>query len=232
MKYIYLITSPSGKQYVGKCSIDPIDKAVLYQSAAKYFPDIKRPILNAIRKYGWHNMKFEIIEQNDNWTESELNQQEIFWIVQYNTVNVGYNVTGGGDGHDSESAKLFWKNVSEEWKTARALNCSIGQKKRYATAPDSNLTKQRKSDAQKGTYKIISPEGLEWITNLGLKEFAIKYETELKVSYWALFGAYRKCYTNSNKHVKHRKDNNKWKVIRIDKPVADSGAVLETRPED
>jgi hypothetical protein len=121
--------------------------------------------------------------------------------------------------------------VSEEWKTARALNCSIGQKKRYAIAPDSDLTKQRKSDAQKGTYKIISPDGQEWITNLGLKEFAKKHETELKVSYWALFGAYRKCYTN-NKPVKNRKDNNKWKVIRIDKPVADSGAVLETRPED
>lgn len=215
MKYIYLITSPSGKQYVGKSTIDPTQKFVLYQSSAKYFPEIKRPILEAIRKYGWDNMKFKIIEQNDQWTSNELNEREKYWIQHYNTVSTGYNVTSGGDGHDSESAKIFWKNVSEEWKKKRALNCSQGQKRRYSQTSDSAETRKRKSDAHKGTYKITSPNGEEWITELGLKEFAKTYKDEIKISYWTLFSAYRKCY-NSTENVVKRKNENRWKVVRID----------------
>jgi group I intron endonuclease len=111
MKYIYLITSPSGKQYIGKSTIDPTQKSILYQSASKYFLEIKRPILEAIRKYGWDNMRFTIVEQNNNWSSDELNQREKYWIQHYKTLHNGYNVTAGGDGHDSESAKIFWQNV-------------------------------------------------------------------------------------------------------------------------
>lgn len=218
MKYIYLITSPSGKQYVGKSTIDPDQKSVLYQSAAKYFPNVKRPILESIRKYGWDKMKFVIIERNDNWTSDELNQREKFWIQNYNTLNAGYNVTAGGDGHDSESAKIFWQNVSEGWKKKRAVNCSIGQKKRYAKSTDSDETRKRKSNAHKGTYQITSPNGKEWITTLGLKEFAEQYKKELNVTYWVLFSAYRKCYNNTVTTI-IRKNANQWKVTRIDIPI-------------
>jgi group I intron endonuclease len=218
MKYIYLITSPSGKQYVGKSTIDPDQKSVLYQSATKYFPKIKRPILESIRKYGWDKMKFVIIERNDNWTSDELNEREKFWIQNYNTLTAGYNVTAGGDGHDSESAKIFWQNVSEDWKKKRAVNCSIGQKKRYAESTDSAQTRKRKSDAHKGTYQITSPTGKEWITTLGLKEFAEQYKEELNVTYWVLFGAYRKCYNNKVITIT-RKNANQWKVTRIDIPT-------------
>lgn len=215
MKYIYIITSPSGKQYVGKSTIDLDQKAILYQSASKYFTNIKRPIIEAIRKYGWENMKFNIIERNDNWTSEELNSREKYWIEYYKTLHAGYNVTSGGDGHDSDSAKLFWKNASIEWKQQRAKNCSVAQKNRYATTPDSAVTKQRKSDAHKGSYKIVSPTGQEWITSVGLKEFAETYKDELKISYWQLFNAYRKCYNNIE-ITTNRKNINCWKVIRID----------------
>jgi hypothetical protein len=214
MKYIYLITSPSGKQYIGKSTIAPTQKFTLYRSAATYFPNIKRPILEAIRKYGWDNMKFEIIEQNNNWTSTELNEREKYWIHQYETLQKGYNLTSGGDGHDSESAKLFWQNASDEWKEKRSLNCSIGQKRRYKNSKDSIETKKRKSESHKGTYKITSPEGQEWITNLGLKEFSELYKDKIKITYWGLFSAYRKCYNSTQNSVK-RKNENLWKVIRI-----------------
>ena len=215
MKYIYLITSPSGKQYVGKSTISVDQKATLYQSSSKYFTHIKRPILESIRKYGWENMRFEIIERNDSWSAAYHNAREKYWIQPYNTRKTGYNVTSGGDGHDSESAKLFWENVSDEWKKKRAINCSIGQKKRYANAKDSDTTKKRKSDSHKGTYKIVSPDGREWITSEGLKSFAETHKDEIKITYWELFGAYRKCYNNTQVVVK-RKNENRWKVTRID----------------
>jgi hypothetical protein len=229
MKYIYLITSPSGKQYVGKCTLPAEQKSAMYQSSAKYFHNIKRPILVAIRKYGWDNMKFEIIEQNDNWTTIELNTREKYWIQHYKTLHNGYNITGGGDGHDSESAKLFWANVSDEWKQKRALNCSKGQKQRYLKSSDSQITRQKKSDSHKGTYIIESPDGRQWKTKLGLKEFAEKFQKELKISHWGLFNAYRKCYNKQN-NVIIRKNTNTWKVIRIDK--SDSRNLLEARSKD
>lgn len=231
MKYIYIITSPSGKQYVGKSTIGTDQKEILYQSASKYFPNIKRPILNAIRKYGWDNMKFEIIEQNDQWTTDELNQQEKYWIKYFNTIEFGYNVTAGGDGHDSESARIFWQNVSDEWKQRRALNCSKGQKQRYSTNPDSDETRERKSKAHQGVYKIESPDGRIWETNLGLKEFAKQHRNETNMSYWSLFNAYRKCY-NTQSSVVSRKNINHWKVTRLDKlGNADSNRLLASGKE-
>lgn len=229
MKYIYLITSPSGKQYVGKCTLPIEQKAVLYQSAARYFIDIKRPILIAIRKYGWNNMKFEIIEQNDKWTTHDLNTREKYWIHYYKTLHNGYNITSGGDGHDSESAKLFWANVSIEWKQKRALNCSKGQLKRFKENPESEKTKKRKSDAHNGSYRIESPDGRVWETDIGLKGFAEQYQIELKISYWGLFNAYRKCYNKQDSTV-IRKNTNNWKVTRIDKP--DGRNLLEARSKD
>jgi group I intron endonuclease len=229
MKYIYLITSPSGKQYVGKCTLPLEQKAVLYQSAAKYYPDIKRPVLIAIRKYGWDNMQFEIIEQNNKWTTQELNAREKHWIQHYKTLHTGYNITGGGDGHDSESAKLFWSNASTEWKQQRALNCSKGQLKRFENNPESEKTKKRKSDAHNGSYRIESSDGRVWETDIGLKGFAEQFQTELKISYWGLFNAYRKCY-NKQDSIVIRKNTNNWKVTRIDK--SDSRNLLEARSKD
>jgi group I intron endonuclease len=229
MKYIYLITSPSGKQYVGKCTLPLEQKAAMYQSSAKYYPDIKRPILIAIRKYGWSNMKFEIIEQNNKWTTQDLNTREKYWIQYYKTLHTGYNITGGGEGHDSESAKLFWANVTSDWKQKRALNCSKGQLKRFEDNPESEKTKKRKSDAHNGSYRIESPDGKVWETDIGLKGFAEQFQTELKISYWGLFNAYRKCYTNTV-NIRTSKNINKWIVTRIDK--SDSRNLLEARSKD
>ena len=53
------------------------------------------------------------------------------------------------------------------------------------------------------------------LQNLGLKEFAETYKNELKITYWGLFSAYRKCYNNVETTVK-RKNQNQWKVTRID----------------
>lgn len=214
MRYIYKITSPNGKCYIGKSTVLLEDKITSYQSVSKYLTESKRPILIAIQKYGWENMKFEVIERNDVWTTKELNDREKFWIKHFKTLHCGYNLTSGGDGHDSESAKLFWKNASEEWKAARAKNCSLGQRKRYQHSKDSSLTRQKKSDSHKGSYKIVAPDGKEWVTSLGLKDFAFQYQKELGISYWSLFNAYRRCY--NNKSVSSKKNANQWQVTRID----------------
>ena len=52
----------------------------------------------SIRKYGWDNFKWEIID--NALSERDLNDKEVHWISYYDSNNsdIGYNLTNGGDG--------------------------------------------------------------------------------------------------------------------------------------
>ena len=55
----------------------------------------KRPLYNAMNKYGEECFHIELIEE----CEIELlSQRECYWIEYYNTYHDGYNATKGGDG--------------------------------------------------------------------------------------------------------------------------------------
>ena len=191
----------------------------MYVQCERY-PRSDRKIANAIKKYKWEHMKFEIIEENSSWTNAQLDNREIYWIAFFDSVNTGYNMTKGGKGIDSACARKNALNhhasMTVEQKESRSRNCSKGQKLRYQRSPDSDETKKRKSDAHNGTYRIESPTGQVWITSLGLKKFSETFKNEINISYYQLFGAYRKYYSNINV-TQTRVNNNKWKVIRIDK---------------
>ena len=88
---IYKFTSPSGKCYIGQ-SIKIERRLVEHRSVAQY----KNPkFYNAVRKYGFDNLKFEIIEECDY---DNLNDREIYWIVHFDSFRNGYNATSGGEG--------------------------------------------------------------------------------------------------------------------------------------
>jgi DNA invertase Pin-like site-specific DNA recombinase len=58
-------------------------------------------LTNAINKYGFDSIKWEIIyETNDI---NILNKKEIEFIIKYDSVKNGYNITNGGDGGDTIS---------------------------------------------------------------------------------------------------------------------------------
>lgn len=52
------------------------------------------PLYNAIRKYGIENFNFYILEE---CAEDELKEKEKYWINYYNSNNIGYNITPGGE---------------------------------------------------------------------------------------------------------------------------------------
>ena len=86
-------TSPSNKVYIGITSQDPEKrwgKGCNYKKQ-KYF-------YAAIQKYGWDNIRHEILFSN--LTENEAKQREIELIAKHksNDRNFGYNLTQGGDG--------------------------------------------------------------------------------------------------------------------------------------
>ena len=55
----------------------------------------KRPLYNAMNKYGEEHFHVELIEECD---VDLLSQRECYWIEFYDTYHNGYNATKGGDG--------------------------------------------------------------------------------------------------------------------------------------
>ena len=113
--YIYKITNlVSGKIYIGKHSTDKLGDS--YMGSGKILG-------NAKSKYGKDAFKKEIIAFSDN--EDILNFLERFYIKKYKSTNkaIGYNLTGGGEGHLGYSpTEESRKKMSEAHKGHPAWN--------------------------------------------------------------------------------------------------------------
>jgi hypothetical protein len=87
---IYKITSPSNKIYVGQ-SID-IERRFKHYKNLKEIKGQKK-IYYSIKKYGYENHVFEILEKCN---VDELDSKEEYWIVFYDSCNKGLNISEGG----------------------------------------------------------------------------------------------------------------------------------------
>lgn len=94
MYKIYVYTFPNGKVYVGKTKTSIEQRAG--SNGCRYGDNTL--VGRAIRKYGWINVKKEILV--DNLSESEANKKEREIIRELDATNrlCGYNLTKGGDG--------------------------------------------------------------------------------------------------------------------------------------
>lgn len=98
---IYKITNPKGKVYIGK-SKDIEYRFMQYALLDKRTTGTK--LYNSLQKYTWDYHIFEIIEECNI---DQLNEREIYWIEQHNSVKKGLNIKYGGEGGNwSEEAKL------------------------------------------------------------------------------------------------------------------------------
>lgn len=89
---IYKITNPNGKIYIGK-SKDIEYRFMQYALLDKRVIGIK--LFNSLQKYGWDDHIFEIIEE---CSPEQLDEKEIYWIKQNNSVKEGLNIKHGGEG--------------------------------------------------------------------------------------------------------------------------------------
>lgn len=109
--YIYKHTSPSGKVYIGKtCYKYP--KQRWKKDGSGY---IGCPYFyNAIIKYGWDNIKHEILYENLN--NDEAIQREIELISKYKALGISYNCTDGGEGASIKHSKEWNEKISKSHK--------------------------------------------------------------------------------------------------------------------
>ena len=95
---VYRHISPSNKVYIGITS--------------------RKPELrwghNAILKYGWDNIKHEILIDNASKEEACILEQML--ISHYKRLGVSYNITDGGEGRMKEA----WRNNPEKYLNKRS----------------------------------------------------------------------------------------------------------------
>ena len=100
MGYIYkIINDINEKLYIGKTEyVDPLKRWKEHLKDCQKLKNEKRPLYDAMNKYGIEHFHFEVIEETDNTIEREK-----YWINQLRTYIGfddcnGYNATLGGDG--------------------------------------------------------------------------------------------------------------------------------------
>ena len=138
---IYKITNLlNNKSYIGQSTF--IEKR---WSEEKRNKNNGKTLTNAINKYGIENFKFEILEECE---QDLLNEKEQQYINLYNSVENGYNMTYGGDGHrlylDSETNR---KEKRKQWYL---------KNKDYMKKWRENLPEKKKKEINEKAKKYVS----------------------------------------------------------------------------
>lgn len=109
------VNKENGKCYVGQ-SINIKER---WSRSGSRYKDSPR-FWKAIQKYGWDSFEHIILEQE--LTQDEANNREIFWISLLNTTdeNCGYNLATGGNNYQS----ILWQNEEYKEKMHKAFSCS------------------------------------------------------------------------------------------------------------
>lgn len=122
--YIYVITnSLTLKKYVGKTDISVEARFKMHLREYQKPRVEKRPLYDAMKKYGPENFKVETLE---TVTSGSLSEREIFWIAKLNTYKNGYNATIGGEGTALYKAEDFLKDFQDGMiakDIAKKYNC-------------------------------------------------------------------------------------------------------------
>lgn len=142
---IYRHTSPSGKCYIGITSVKPSYRWGV--NGSNYLKLTKRGLpkhpafYNAIVKYGWANIKHEILFTNVNKTRACKLEQDL--IRHYKNLNLSYNVTDGGEG--------IWgyKFTSEQIQRLSNSHKGLKQSKETVEKRAKHNTGKRRTNAQK-----------------------------------------------------------------------------------
>jgi group I intron endonuclease len=159
---VYILQSPSGKQYVGITQKTFRERSYAYKNidVDNSYCYGQVALRNAIIKYGWTNFSAGILHISDsNDNIEDLGAAERYFIRKLGTMTRGYNSTSGGEsaggggtvseetrGKISSNTKRYWEDqdkrdrhserLQELWKTNQEFaNSALGAIKRRWEIP-------------------------------------------------------------------------------------------------
>jgi len=144
--YIYKITSPTGRIYIGKTT--NLTLRIDYYRRLKCK---KQPLLfNSLSKHGFSGHTFEIIYEGEN-TLIELNELEIFYIGFFNSFHGsnenGINLTLGGDGG-------FGRKISDEHRKKIIAYNKTKVYKKHTEETKKLISETRKKTGSTSAHKL------------------------------------------------------------------------------
>lgn len=155
----------TGKKYIGKTRNEKIRKRAHRYKAKK---GIKNNFYNAIRKYGWENFVYGIVDEFDMLL---LDEKEIYYIDFYDTYNTGYNSTKGGEGGTTwtmpEEVKNQYRERMKNFKHSDEAKRKISEAnmgRKWSDEAKKNLSKKLKSISRKP--KPMSQENREKLSKM------------------------------------------------------------------
>lgn len=174
--YVYKHTTPSGKVYIGITRQRPAKR---WRRGHGYKED--SIFYLAVLKYGWDNIKHEILYEG--LTEEEASKKEIELIALYNSQDRehGYNVAPGGsttapteidNKKRSDTMKKKWGSAEYRKKMSESMlgvkrseqareNISMAQKKRFVreeerrAVSEKQIGKKRTEEAKRKTSESL-----------------------------------------------------------------------------
>lgn len=178
---VYRHISPSKKVYIGITCKKPENRwnyGKGYKTSTKFY--------NAIQKYGWDNIKHEILFTELNEISAKLIEEDL--IFYYKQQNISYNITNGGEGSKGRIVSFETKQKMSEAKKGKTSNrkgCHLTEETKTKLRiinlgkHHSEETKKKCSEANKG--KKFSDETRKKISE-AKKGHQVSEETRYKIS--------------------------------------------------
>ncbi len=151
---VYMHICPSGKRYIGITKLKPEER---WKNGKSY----KNCILfnRAIEKYGWQNIKHEILFTNLTKEEAENKEIELISYYKSNQKKFGYNIANGGNcvGSVSDTTR---KKISIRTKEAMSnpeirKKLSIAQHNRISPLKGRKLSEEHKQKLKEASRKYM-----------------------------------------------------------------------------
>ena len=184
MAYIYkIINNINQKIYIGKTSSTIEKRFKEHCNDSKKERCEKRPLYDAMNKYGIENFTVEKVEEVEN--DEIASEREIYWInklrtyIGFNDCN-GYNATLGGDSkriYDYQIIAKKYLELKNQKETAKYFQCDVETVKKACQENNIEIisSQQIAKDAQKKCVKMYDLE------NNFIQEFETMKDATIKV---------------------------------------------------
>ena len=185
MAYIYkIINNINQKIYIGKTSSTIEKRFREHCNDSKKERCEKRPLYDAMNKYGIENFAIEKVEEVEN--DEIASEREIYWInklrtyIGFNDCN-GYNATLGGDSkriYDYQIIAKKYLELKNQKETAKYFQCDVETVKKACQENNIEIisSQQVAKDAQKKCVKMYDLEN----------NFIQEFETMKDAAIWVI----------------------------------------------